>query len=147
MEIETLVQNNKREDKASDTSSPTTYSNVYIRIQPYYNTYDEDSSEEESEEETDEDEKLQFLILLHDPEHKLTHTSITQGVSSEWIELWDKYTWVEDLVADSLRLGVEVLGQEYVVSRMGWAKKDDKEDEEQDNTDNKESKEKKPESS
>ncbi|KAJ7666448.1 hypothetical protein B0H17DRAFT_265125 [Mycena rosella] len=28
--------------------------------------------------------------------------------------------WVEDLVAEALRVGVEVIGQEYVVKRMGW---------------------------
>ena len=32
---------------------------------------------------------------------------------------------MEDLVAESLRVGVEVLGQEYVVSRMGWGKKEE----------------------
>lgn len=34
--------------------------------------------------------------------------------------MWDEYDWVEDLVVESLRVGVEVIGQEYVVSRMGW---------------------------
>jgi len=34
--------------------------------------------------------------------------------------MWDKYDWVEDLVAEALRVGVEVVGQEYVVARMGW---------------------------
>lgn len=27
---------------------------------------------------------------------------------------------MEDLVAEALRVGVEVVGQEYVVARMGW---------------------------
>jgi len=35
----------------------------------------------------------------------------------------DDYDWVEDLVAEALRVGVEVIGQEYVVARMGWTKK------------------------
>jgi hypothetical protein len=34
--------------------------------------------------------------------------------------MWDEYEWVEDLVAEALRVGVEVVGQEYVVARMGW---------------------------
>jgi len=29
---------------------------------------------------------------------------------------------VEDTVAETLRFGVEVVGQEYVVGRMGWSK-------------------------
>lgn len=36
--------------------------------------------------------------------------------------MWDKHDWVEDGLAETLRLGVEMLGQEYVVERMGWAK-------------------------
>jgi hypothetical protein len=34
--------------------------------------------------------------------------------------MWDEYEWVEDLIAEALRVGVEVIGQEYVVARMGW---------------------------
>jgi len=38
------------------------------------------------------------------------------------LEVWDEYDWVEDTVAEALRFGVEVVGQEYVVGRMGWIK-------------------------
>lgn len=50
---------------------------------------------------------------------------MTQIIPAKWIALWDDYDWVEDLIAESLRVGVEVLGQEYVVSRMGWGKKEE----------------------
>ena len=40
------------------------------------------------------------------------------------MDLWDDYDWVEDLVAEALRVGVEVVGQEYIVTRMGWTNKD-----------------------
>lgn len=49
---------------------------------------------------------------------------MTQAVPSEWLDIWDEYDWVEDLIADALRVGFEVLGQEYVVARMGWGAKD-----------------------
>ena len=39
------------------------------------------------------------------------------------MDLWDEYEWVEDLVVEALRVGVEVIGQEYIVSRMGWDQK------------------------
>ena len=42
---------------------------------------------------------------------------------ASWLAIWDEYDWVEDLVAESLRVGVEVIGQEYVVARMGWGAK------------------------
>ena len=34
-----------------------------------------------------------------------------------------EYEWVEDLVVEAIRVGVEVIGQEYIVSRMGWDQK------------------------
>ena len=36
--------------------------------------------------------------------------------------MWDEYEWVEDTISETLRFGVEVVGQEYVVGRMGWGK-------------------------
>ncbi len=51
--------------------------------------------------------------------------TLTQVVPSSWITIWDTYDWVEDLVADTIRIGVEVLGQEYVVARMGWGAKEE----------------------
>lgn len=51
------------------------------------------------------------------------HTTVTQAVPADWLEIWDDYDWVEDLVVEALRVGVEVIGQEYIVSRMGWGKK------------------------
>lgn len=50
-------------------------------------------------------------------------TTVTQAIPAGWLEIWDRYDWVEDLVAESLRVAVEVLGQDYLASRMGWEKK------------------------
>ena len=30
--------------------------------------------------------------------------------------------WVEDVLVEVLRVGLEVLGQEYIAERMGWGK-------------------------
>jgi len=54
---------------------------------------------------------LQFVVHLFDPEHQLVHTTITQAIPGKWLELWDDYDWVEDLVAEALRVGVEVIGK------------------------------------
>lgn len=48
---------------------------------------------------------------------------MTQAVPGDWLEIWDEYDWVEDLVVEALRVGIEVVGQEYIVARMGWGKK------------------------
>jgi hypothetical protein len=55
--------------------------------------------------------------------HKLSYTTVTQSIPEHWLKMWDEYDWVEDTVAETLRFGVEVIGQEYVVGRMGWAKR------------------------
>jgi len=65
--------------------------------------------------------QLQFLFYLMDPSHNLAQATVTQAVPAQWLEIWDEFDWVEDLVAEALRVGVEVIGQEYIVSRMGWA--------------------------
>lgn len=53
----------------------------------------------------------------------MVHTTITQAVPGSWLQIWDDYDWVEDLVAESLRVGIEVIGQDYIVARMGWGKR------------------------
>jgi hypothetical protein len=46
-------------------------------------------------------------------------------VPAAWVEVWDdpENEWVEDLVAEALRVGVEVVGQQYLAARMGWGQK------------------------
>ncbi|KAH9487122.1 Maintenance of telomere capping protein 1 [Psilocybe cubensis] len=132
----------KKNDKATSTTknsaNATTYSHVYLRIQPFFSTLSQPPTKSETKQEPSQ--YLQFLIYLDDPEHKLTHVTVTQAVPSKWIALWDEYDWVEDLIADSLRIGVEVIGQEYVVERMGWASKADSLNEEPASTDSTEDK-------
>lgn len=71
---------------------------------------------------------MQFILHLVDPGHQLARTTVTQAIPAGWLGLWDQYDWVEDLVAESLRIAVEVLGQDYLASRMGWKKKDARND-------------------
>jgi len=110
----------------SSLQSPTSYSYVYLRVQPFLSSYSVPASsalaasEDSAPSEQSKQQHLQFLIYLSDPEHNLIHTTITQAVPGAWLGIWDDYEWVEDLVAEALRVGVEVVGQEYVVSRMGW---------------------------
>jgi len=96
---------------------------VYLRIQPYSSAYSQPPSHPEVS--SGVQQQLQFLIYFFDPVHKLVHTTVTQTVPIKWLPLWDEYDWVEDLIADTLRVGVEVIGQEYVVARMGWGSKEE----------------------
>ncbi|KAH9996596.1 maintenance of telomere capping protein 1 [Russula vinacea] len=103
-------------DRASSIQNPTTTSYVYLRIQPFTSTVT--TSEVDSTEST----QLQFILCLSDPAHKLSYMTVTQVIPEHWLKVWDQYDWVEDTVAETLRLGVEVIGQEYVVGRMGWVR-------------------------
>lgn len=47
-------------------------------------------------------------------------STVTQSLPAQWMDMWDAHDWVEDQLAEALRLGVEMLGQEYVVERMSW---------------------------
>ena len=96
----------------STTQNPTTFSYVYLRIQPFFSSYTLEAEKSH--------QSLQFLLYLSDPSHQLLHSTVTQGIPGKWLDLWDTYPWVEDLAVEALRVGVEVLGQEYISGRMGW---------------------------
>jgi len=112
-------------------SSPTTYSHVYLRIQSFMTSHMLPQQVTVDPAPTAApapvtpaltQTNLQFIIHLSDPWHQLVHTTVTQAVPGDWLEMWDDYDWVEDLVAEALRVGVEVVGQEYIAARMGWVK-------------------------
>ncbi|KAF5382897.1 hypothetical protein D9757_006291 [Collybiopsis confluens] len=128
IKIKNVILKEKTE-KSSSLQSPTSYSYVYLRVQPYLTFYSVPSvsalgvSEGSAPAEQSKQQHLQFLLYLSDPDHNLIHSTITQAAPGAWLGLWDEYEWVEDLVAEVLRVGVEVIGQEYLVSRMGWGNK------------------------
>ncbi|KAF8528069.1 maintenance of telomere capping protein 1 [Hysterangium stoloniferum] len=119
--------------KQSTATNPTTYSPVFLRIQPYHTCISlplvPDSTASPSSEPPTH---LQFLLYLSSPSHSLTHTTITQVVPSHWIEAFEREdaagkgeeenSWVEDVLVNVIKVGVEVIGQEYIAARMGWAK-------------------------
>ncbi|KIJ08756.1 hypothetical protein PAXINDRAFT_139145 [Paxillus involutus ATCC 200175] len=126
--LDDLVKNNTNAPpKESSAENPVTYSSVYLRVQPFIRPYALPQFVEGHSD--SEGSYLQFILHLSDPGHKLSHTTVTQAIPSGWLELWDQYDWVEDLVAESLRVAIEVLGQDYLASRMGWDKKDRQHDE------------------
>jgi len=127
-ELDQIIKNNAKPPPAQDPAnpSPTTYSHVYLRIQPFMSshTLPQQSTvlSDTPAEPASTQSNLQFILHLSDPWHQLVHTTITQAVPGDWLEIWDDYDWVEDLVVEALRVGVEVVGQEYIVARMGWGK-------------------------
>ena len=114
------------EKPTSNVQNPTTYSYVYLRVQPFTTTFTLPQlpvAEGTEPAEPTSQSSLQFLICLSDPHHSLMHSTVTQAVPAKWLELWDEFDWVEDLVVEAIRIGAEVIGQEYIGARMGWDKK------------------------
>lgn len=112
--LEDVIQRNPQPPPAeiSTAQNPTTYSYIYLRIQPFFSSYTLQAEKSQ--------QSLQFLLYLSDPSHRLLHSTVTQGIPGKWLDHWDTYPWVEDLAVEALRVGVEVLGQEYISGRMGW---------------------------
>ncbi|KAI6134056.1 maintenance of telomere capping protein 1 [Pisolithus thermaeus] len=121
-----IKDGSKLERKGSSAENPVTYSTVYLRIQPFTTVL---TLPQITSDTTSEASYLQFVLHFSDPDHNLVHTTVTQAVPSSWLDLWDQYDWVEDSVAESLRVAVEVLGQDYIVARMGWAKRENQQKE------------------
>jgi len=119
----------------SSVSQPTTYSTVFLRIQPFTAetpsvTFSPATADSLASSSATTKHTLQFLLYLSDPSHQLVHTTTTQTIPSSWMDLWEldrdpsatrkNGEWIEDMLVENLRLGVETIGQEYVVARMGW---------------------------
>ncbi|KAF9229559.1 hypothetical protein BS17DRAFT_743772 [Gyrodon lividus] len=122
--LDDLIKNaTKAPRKELSAENPVTYSSIYLRVQPFIRPYALPQLVEGHSD--SEGSYLQFILQLSDPGHKLSHTTVTQAVPAGWLELWDQYDWVEDLVAESLRVAIEILGQDYLASRMGWSKQHD----------------------
>jgi len=120
---EVIKRNVQPPQTTSNAQNPTTYSYVYIRIQPFTTSLPLPKSSAPTETEESSQSTLQFLLYMSDPSHALTYSTVTQAIPAKWVDLWDQYDWVEDLVVEAIRVGVEVIGQEYIVARMGWDKK------------------------
>ena len=118
---ELIKTNPKGEEKSSNTTQiPTTFSSVYLRIQPFITTLP--TPGKQGKERGSTLTHLQFAMYLSDPEHQLVYSSVTQAIPASWLDHWDAQDWIEDVVVESLRVGVETIGQEYIVARMGWIK-------------------------
>jgi hypothetical protein len=116
--LEEIIKANAPPDaqRPSSIQNPTTTSYVYLRIQPFTSAITTPGPG------STESTRLQFILYLSDPAHELSYMTVTQAIPNHWLNVWDQYDWVEDRVAEALQLGVEVVGQEYIVGRMGWVR-------------------------
>ena len=123
---ELIRKQTKAPKRESSVDNPVVYSTVYLRVQPFTRSC---SLPQLAQGPSDSaNTHLEFILHLVDPDHQIARTTVTQAIPAGWLEIWDQYDWVEDFVAESLRVAVEVLGQDYLSSRMGWETRDARKD-------------------
>jgi hypothetical protein len=56
---------------------------------------------------------LTFIVTLHDDQHGLKHSTVTQFSPADWLEVeYERSDWVEERLVDVIRVGVEIVIQE-----------------------------------
>jgi len=125
--VKELIEQSPAPAAAPDALSqnPTQYTSLYLRVQPFAFDLPTASVDEPQgpTRPTATPQAVQFLIYLTEPSHHLSHCALSQAVPLQWLDIWDSNEWVEDLIVEGLRLGVQVVGQEYVTARMGHSSK------------------------
>lgn len=113
--------------KESGVTIPVTICPVYMRIQPVLATMPFSASQPSasspsapsSQLNTSEDQHLFFVMILRDPTNELVHKTLTQSMPSKWLDIpFEENEWVEDIMVDVIRRGVEIIGEEYIKGRM-----------------------------
>lgn len=67
----------------------------------------------------DMDKQLYFILILRDPTNSLIHRTLTQAIPGSWLDIpFEDNEWVEDIMVDVIRRGVEIIGEEYIKGRM-----------------------------
>jgi len=110
---------NQSDNTDSTGKNPTTTTHLFMRIQPFVSKLPSMTTLTQNEPSSSSGDHVQFYVLLYEPSHSLTHHTVAQAVPQVWVEAWDSNEWVEDLIVESLRLATQVVGQEYILSRMG----------------------------
>ncbi|PWZ00604.1 hypothetical protein BCV70DRAFT_160695 [Testicularia cyperi] len=108
---------------AQAAALPITTCPVFVRIQaclaPLPGFENTDSS--------DATKSLFFLILLQDPQHGLSHKTVSQAVPTSWLEVgFEENEWVEESLVDVISNALSVIGQDYVQGRMSGRTKSSK---------------------
>ena len=109
-----------RNRSQSQVTVPVTLCPVYMRIQPVLATLPYLShSSTESDKAGEDGKHLFFILLLRDPTNSLIHRTLTQSIPGQWLDIpFEENEWVEDIMVDVIRRGVEIIGEEYIKGRM-----------------------------
>ncbi|KAM0751697.1 hypothetical protein T439DRAFT_324897 [Meredithblackwellia eburnea MCA 4105] len=102
--------------QASSVTIPVTKCPVYLRIQPCLAPL---PSIIPGLEDNQGNRALYFLLVLRDPGHKLTHSTLSQSIPADWLDIpFEENEWVEDVMVDVIGRAVQVVGKAYIHARM-----------------------------
>jgi hypothetical protein len=113
--------------KDSSVTVPVTLCPVFMRIQPVLaplpfslpSTSTAEGQPSGTPGASSDEQYLFFILLLRDPTNELVHRTLSQSMPSKWLDIpFEENEWVEDIMVDVIRRGVEILGEEYVKGRM-----------------------------
>ncbi|KAG0364349.1 maintenance of telomere capping protein 1 [Gamsiella multidivaricata] len=124
--IEHLVKTHYDAEKhTAEAKNPNTNAStcpVFMAIQPCRvprHGYNATASESTSVKAMEKDTFISFVLVLHDPTHKLEFESCSQSMPAQWLLIpYEENEWVEDRMVDCIRLAVGVIAQDYVWTRM-----------------------------
>ena len=128
------------------SGNPTRKSNIFLAIQPAIHTADDLLAPATGLDSEDSEKVVSFAIHLHDPEHGLSFSALSQALPLQWLDWldapppaslgpgeWalpdvirgivqtggvDPREWVVDWVEEAVGLSVGVVAQKYVAKRM-----------------------------
>lgn len=121
-----LIGTHEPERTSKDAAMPVTYCPVFVRIQacfaPLPGLADGGSASDGRQMATvDNDlrDHLYFLVLLQDPNHGLTHRSVSQSLPAIWLSMkFEENSWIEHAMVDALEGALGVAAQGYVNGRQ-----------------------------
>ncbi|KAA1109628.1 hypothetical protein PGTUg99_028206 [Puccinia graminis f. sp. tritici] len=123
----------ERTEPTEEPGLPITHCPVYVRIQPILSRLPVFGSSvgpvsmgpgamiepAKGGVTVDQENHLFFLILLRDVKNSLDHATVTQATPAVWLDIpFEENEWVEDVLVDVIRRGVEIIGQQYVNGRI-----------------------------
>ncbi|KAG7528615.1 hypothetical protein FFLO_06038 [Filobasidium floriforme] len=102
---------------------PVTTVPIYLHLQPVLVPLpfaEPPSSKEKEGAPSVQPKHLTFIVTLHDDVHGLKQSTVTQYSPADWMDVeYERSDWVEERLVDVIRVGVEIVIQEYVAVRMG----------------------------
>ncbi|KAA8911862.1 maintenance of telomere capping protein 1 [Sphaerosporella brunnea] len=132
--------------QASSTANPTRKSDIFLAIQPTIHNANDLIASIAGESSADDEKVVSFAIHLHDPEHNISYSTLSQALPLQWLEWldaaapegtqpgeWalpvaireiieaggvDPREWVVEWVEEAMGLSVGVVAQKYVAKRM-----------------------------